>query len=702
MIWKGFLTAYLLTRCISVTGQQQQQKPLDAGLLTSPAGTGSGDGYGADEGGGWERKLNFSSPAPHLFASAHGLLKQAANTAFPNGHTLAAVEVPAFTLLYHGRMDGEGPPSPEWLAFDIEMAYGIMGSTRQSYMLSYQTTRPVKLLYFDGESAALMGLGQLDSQMLHLYGNVSGPVRSGKRWWGMVAEYERAEGLCDWLLQTGLRSEGGNGDGIEGVVRMNAGFELIWCDFGSKALRLVSWGNVTAPQVRGIDGDGDGDGEEQREAKRDEDGVGGVVPTSVYPLPEAPKRTDRPVSPPEAPGPPNWRGIFGPPVDREPFLQSQAWGWFASGTWHYGVSGLGAGVGETRARVLGCGIASWYSERYWGVVVEEERKRLNLTEEGLWKGTRDDEGVALKELGRRRRLHHLEDATSEMAAGMRRETEEMLRDALEGTGCSGMEWVTSTGEIVQRSVGHLMAMELATRYGGHWDNTTAVAEWLYKLRGQSHMFLVSFLEFPHDIGDKTWSVDGPLFGETYSRCRYRYTRLLVDLPLGQRERDLRDAVEEVMGGLCGVLLEVGFEIEKAWYQLEEGDMNGLKKLRRRWEDSVKRVRAWVGWEEEFIRCDEVCGWDERCYIPMWPMLRPSGDMRRPSPPPEHGPRNDTEPRSGPPPNWGQPGYGRGNRTGPGYGPPGRGPERGPGRIGDETDLWKPKCIKIDDMMPRRV
>ncbi|KAK0369281.1 hypothetical protein CLIM01_13366, partial [Colletotrichum limetticola] len=160
------------------------QKPVgvsSSSYPTSQDGPGSSSPKSSDDGGpsSWYARLNYSSPAPHLFASAYGLLQQWSNTVFPNGHTMAAVEVPAFTLFYHGRMDEEDVPSPEWLAFDIEMAYGIMGSTRQSFMLTYQTTRPVKALYFDGESAALMGLGQLDTQMLHLYGNVSGPGSNG-------------------------------------------------------------------------------------------------------------------------------------------------------------------------------------------------------------------------------------------------------------------------------------------------------------------------------------------------------------------------------------------------------------------------------------------------------------------------------------------------------------------------------------------
>jgi len=64
-------------------------------------------------------KFNYSSPAPHYFASVFGLMQQWSNTFFPNGYSIAPCEIPAFTKLYHGRMDGDVPPSPEWVAFDM-------------------------------------------------------------------------------------------------------------------------------------------------------------------------------------------------------------------------------------------------------------------------------------------------------------------------------------------------------------------------------------------------------------------------------------------------------------------------------------------------------------------------------------------------------------------------------------------------------
>lgn len=66
---------------------------------------------------GWG--FNFTSSAPHYFASAYSLLQQWPNTFFPNGHSIVPCEVPAFTKLYHGRGDGDVPPSPEWVAFDV-------------------------------------------------------------------------------------------------------------------------------------------------------------------------------------------------------------------------------------------------------------------------------------------------------------------------------------------------------------------------------------------------------------------------------------------------------------------------------------------------------------------------------------------------------------------------------------------------------
>ncbi|CAK7234180.1 hypothetical protein SBRCBS47491_008862 [Sporothrix bragantina] len=732
-------------------------------------------------------RLNFSSPAPHLFASAYGLLQQWSNTVFPNGHALAAATIPAYTLLYHGLRaddanpdpDTLSPPSPEWLALDLEMAYGIMGSSRRSWLLTYQTTRAVHVLYVDGESAALMGLGQLDSQMLLLYGNVTGPEHKTGGF-GLGAEYDRARGMCSWLEQQGLR---GRGWGYEGIVRMNAGFEVIWCDFLSDSLRLLSRLNVTAP-LNPVEDDVEDDDTRANAVIEDkyesEDGNVKAAEQSYYSLPPVPTRSDHAVDPTNPPAPPNWRGgggggggrygggrYGGPglPGDddgdgeqgEEPFLTSQGWGWFESATWHYGSSRAGPGAGETRVQIDNCGILSYYAPRFDGGDVdnlalarsraEEEQKRLNLTSEGYWMAMpAENRTVALRQLGRRRRFHHLGNASVEDALLMRRSAETALARTLSNGSaekqggeddavCSGAPWTLILAEIVQRMSRHLKTVEAILLDGhpseddnGHeaTKNSTETREWLHRLRAQNHMFMVGYLEYPAPdptSSTSAWQPGSALFNQTLSLCRYRYTRLFAESQLPPEESDLRWAVEETYGTLCGELLVIGFDVERTWAEryskaakskpksVANDDAN-LSVAAARWYDQLTELIAWLGWESEFIGCDRVCGWHERCFIPMWPLMSsqrgrgggpggggPGGGGHRPpfgrDP---HGNGTDGGPGDGPG-SWPRP-PNNGSHGGPGGGP-GFGFPRSPAMMGDDTDLWEPKCVEAWYIMGRR-
>ncbi|EFX04722.1 hypothetical protein CMQ_1650 [Grosmannia clavigera kw1407] len=688
---------------------------------------------------GFHGRLNFSSPAPHLFASAYGLLQQWSNTVFPNGHALAGCTMPAYTLLYHGRLEeGEDeatPASPEWLALDLEMAYGIMGASRHSWMLTYQTTRPLRLLYFDGESATLMGLGQLDSQMLVLYGNVSGPPGSGG-FAIMGDEYARARGLCDWLLRAGLR---GRGWGYEGVVRMNAGFEIIWCDFLSDSLRLLSRLNVTAPLERVGDGETDADDtDDQAELPEPLE-----LPGSYYSLPPVPTRTDRVADPSAPPVPPNWRG---PDTanGREPFLEAQGWGWFESATWHYGSTRAGPGGGETRLRVDSCAIFSFYAPQFGGGALalaraEDEQRALNLTADGYWDGRQEgDRRRALSQLARRRRFHQLGATSVDEAAAMRQRVEQSLARRLNGTvldgepgsRCSGADWTLMLAEIVQRVAAHLKTMEKMLADGPAdpgsspgSDSGNATRQWLHQLRAQSHMFMVGYLEYPTGGSATTpWRPYSALFNRTLALCRYRYTRLLVPdkdgtassgVWLSPEEADMRWAVEETYGTLCSELLTIGFDIERVW--AERYGSVGYKDAgrrrqtdtsipRRHWADRLAELIVWLGWEGEFIGCSRACDWDERCFIPMWPMLNSQwgrgGPDRGPGGGYGHGRPHDGYGHGGPRGGHGQP-KGPEGSDGPrgppsqngSYGPPNFRFPRTPAMMGNDTDLWEPKCVK---------
>ncbi|RDW85192.1 hypothetical protein BP6252_02782 [Coleophoma cylindrospora] len=183
--------------------------------------------------------------ANFIFNAVHSSMRQWGNSLHHNGLSLYPAIIPQGTLLYHGAPDAKTPPSFEWLAFEIEHAElfavsweeaGQGRPSRQSILLSnvekstadeahtqeewifkpgylqvYQANRPLRVLYIDGSSAAKAPYGTLDSQDLI----VLDKPRSHRE------EMERAEDLCTLAAEWG----------IDGFIRMEAGFELINCNF---------------------------------------------------------------------------------------------------------------------------------------------------------------------------------------------------------------------------------------------------------------------------------------------------------------------------------------------------------------------------------------------------------------------------------------------------------------------------------------
>lgn len=154
---------------------------------------------------------NASESAPFIFNTLSSLLKQWPNTFHPNGHTMIPGTLAPFTLLYHARKDTLlPPPSPEWFAFDSEMSYAIIiPRSGPSYLSTYRTVRPTKILYFDGMSAA-WGAGWLDTQEVLIRGKGDKDTDGGVNWHD---DYGRAEKLCEWSKTRG----------VDGFVRMNVG-----------------------------------------------------------------------------------------------------------------------------------------------------------------------------------------------------------------------------------------------------------------------------------------------------------------------------------------------------------------------------------------------------------------------------------------------------------------------------------------------
>lgn len=654
------------------------------------------------------KKLNFTAAAPHIFSSLRSLLQQWPNTFFPIGHSIVPCEVPAYTNLYHARQDSEIPPDPEWFAFDIEMSYGIMGSTRNSHMLTYQSVKPVKCLYFDGMSAALMGTGQLDSQMVFLYGNTTGPPPAGLRppGFGIFGELERARGLCQWVQDNGL---GGLGWGVEGMVRMNAGFELIWCNFSSPSIRLLSHLNVTAPLLPESSLAEQGNAmmvDQLSPVKRVFDGEEDSHDSSkrLFPLPSSTIRK----APPRPTGfkPPYWMEW-----EREPFLMSAAQEWFRSATWHYGSSGMGSGQAETRVKLLTCGFLSYYEAAFYKLASDRganERNALNLSASGLWQGpgSKGNRTKALQDLTRRRRNHTLAAIDPTEAPQMNAAIADFLRaSSSPGTyrtsNCTGMDWLDLSHTVFVRYSVPLRQLSNALASPPLPSaNSTTARKFLAQARYKSHALVMPFMEYPDStvinssFEASEWTLESEKGQETFLRCKYSYTRLLYDTEgnlrgdIGRQEKVIIEATEDVLDAICSVIIQVGFQIEYEWL-LRWNTPNAtvaqppssINDHACSWQRGLEELMAWLGWAADEVRCEKLCSIDEYCSIPMWPLMfmGQGGPRRRPPQPPGNGTRPG-------PPNDGHPPYPYGSLP-PRLRPPYGSPEL-------EQDLWSPQCIKI--------
>ncbi|KAJ7513217.1 hypothetical protein B0H11DRAFT_1787999 [Mycena galericulata] len=179
-----------------------------------------------------------------IFDTVNSLLQHWPNTRYRNGHNIVPGTMPVGTLLYHGRGDSHLPTAPDFIALHPEHSFDFCGrnfgglkgddAPLGCWHLTLVATRPLKVLYLDGSSAANMKDGTLDAQDLLLWGKVD-----PERW---MDERVRIDGLCDW----------GKDFGIDGYLRyvvarrltishralhsltcfrMEMDFEIMLCDF---------------------------------------------------------------------------------------------------------------------------------------------------------------------------------------------------------------------------------------------------------------------------------------------------------------------------------------------------------------------------------------------------------------------------------------------------------------------------------------
>lgn len=176
-----------------------------------------------------DEPLPANATGHFVFETVNSLLQHWPNTRYRNGHTIIPGVVPKGTLLYHGAFSDKIPTIPEWTATDPEhsILFCRGASDTGCWHLTLAATRPLKVLYFDGTSAANTKDGTLDTQDIIAWGELK------PDWW--MHEQQRLEDLCKW----------GAPYGVDGYVRMEMDFEVMLCDF-TAGVEVISWSNLAS------------------------------------------------------------------------------------------------------------------------------------------------------------------------------------------------------------------------------------------------------------------------------------------------------------------------------------------------------------------------------------------------------------------------------------------------------------------------
>jgi len=449
----------------------------------------------------------------------------------------------------------------DWIAFDLEhsmmFAFGKNGT-----LLTYIATRDLQLVYFDGCSGNKYG-GVGDTQDILISGE---PGRTGKPGSPWRHELDRIVDGCAWAKQYG----------IDGFLRMEFDFEVMYCDF-SQSLELVSAMssvNLLAnwePPSPSAAASHESRSEDDHSALPWQDRLphGECTPeATIHGLTndqldkENGLLRDQSADVPHS-YPKGWKGAL-PDLDIEAFN---------AGTWHNQFPG------EVRVRVDPASMISFYDPALTSLV--EARRTM----------TRDE--------------YRPGNISQADIARVRADIAEVMTRNSSAT--SGVDWEALARVIQDRFADRLPYM----RHLLH-QPVTNVTERLARVRRQ---LIVSLIPYMHreDIGEPAW------FARIARDCAARFTEHLPQAEFTKQERVLHHAVEEVLHEICRVYTE-------AWVDAFDAEGKSADVVRgylERWRGEFDSLVDWLDWPV-WIRCEPACGVDEICWVPQGAPWTPDG------------------------------------------------------------------------------
>ena len=411
------------------------------------------------------------------------------------------------------------------------------------------STKDLSLVYFDGQSASLTSTGTLDSQTALLRGEIDKDPTDD------FIYNERARGLELCQLADDL--------GVDGIMRMNAGFETLICDYSKSALIEIYRVNVTAP--------------DKGSAVEEND------------LPQDPNRA-----------PPLGIGNV--------FAEQNSWEWVRSGTWHYGgYASNGNNHREQRVQLDSCGMITFYDPQLQSVIGEHHSGvRRNETYQNGW-------GV--------RRGHRLLSITKQDS----RKVKGWLRTVLKKESrnfslhrlfsstvpCSGVNWQALAETITDHHKSRVTQISHLLKQDGRKDTSTN--DIVTRLHELSHAVLYLYLQYPSGNA-QTLAAAKQM---TVERCSSLFTDQLPIGSYNEFEALLKDSIKIVLERLCGLewaLFEWADKIYSGLVQASQSkhipeyrDEDGTLPIKEigRFRERMEELMNWLGWGL-WTDCERKC------------------------------------------------------------------------------------------------
>jgi hypothetical protein len=410
------------------------------------------------------------------------------------------------------------------------MSIGIYGGSGQSNLHVYSTSRALNVIYFDGQAATLSALGTLDSQMAVLQSHV--PLYP--EYDLVYDEDQRALDLCDLVADLG----------IDGVVRMDAGFEVLICDYSISKVQEVFVTNNTVP---------------------------GSLEDAPEGLPRDPNR-----QPPKG---------FG-----NVFSEQGSWEWLRSASWHYGHDGDG-GASESRVSLDICRMISFYDPELGSLAGSHHGGLVgNYSFENGW-------GL--------RKGHRLLDIQPVDVERVRLWLRDITRSSSGGAACSGVNWHALFTTV--RAQHGTRAREIGAAFAWKSGTESKAAAIVTKVHELSHAILAPYLEYVVGDAKSSMTPKDQTISRCARANTAAINPKYLGRSEMLLYHSLKIVMEKLCSWEWD-LLEWSEKRTTDFWSEQNGEPADLDRLREeigQYAQLTKDTLAWIGWES-WTKCDRQC------------------------------------------------------------------------------------------------